>query len=230
MRVSHDVFRHMLSYKDPTRQVGIKGGIKTDSASAWPINVDDELALLQIWHIGQIMVEGKLYYSREEHRNFTHICIWKGVRALFGADGIVDGQPGGDYKRIKSFKLHSRDNLRPPSLQCEACGPDLTLYDYIPGSNAHMPRDELSWQILNFKGPPQRPGSGRPDKYFLMDFENSCLTDWRGDVPKGPNRHENPQWASMIKSQVYPYHSDVDWFEYCEWVSGGGGDEWFVEE
>ena len=35
--------------------------------------------------------------------------------------------------------------------------------------------------------------------------------------------------GKMIKSQVYPYHSDVDWEEYCEWVYTGGGDEWFQE-
>ena len=33
----------------------------------------------------------------------------------------------------------------------------------------------------------------------------------------------------MIQKEVYPYHSDVDWFEYVEWVQNGGGDEYFME-
>ena len=63
-----------------------------------------------------------------------------------------------------------------------------------------------------------------------MDFENSCLEHWYDDIPKGPTRYDHPLWARMIKGQVYPHHSDVDWFEYCEWVKNGGGDEWFFDD
>ena len=84
--------------------------------------------------------------------------------------------------------------------------------------------------------PPRRPR--HRDKYdiidvamdsFMMDFENSCLEHvWKkGQFPKGPKRHEDPEWAAMIQTQVYPHHSDVDWEEYTEWVSRGFGDEWF---
>ena len=65
---------------------------------------------------------------------------------------------------------------------------------------------------------------------FMMDFENSVLeNDWdaRQGIPTGPRRYENPEWAKMIRSQVYPHHSDVNWREYVSWVRGGGGDEWF---
>ena len=65
---------------------------------------------------------------------------------------------------------------------------------------------------------------------FYMDFENACLSDFGGEHPKGPDRHKDPAWAAHIKAQVFPYHSDVDWEEYVEWVSGGGGDEVFHEE
>ena len=84
----------------------------------------------------------------------------------------------------------------------------------------------------------QRPGHLR--KYtpltierddFMMDFENCCLAyNWdcrKKEHPKGPKRHEDSEWASMIKSKVYPHHSDIDWAEYVEWVSNGGGDEYF---
>ena len=48
--------------------------------------------------------------------------------------------------------------------------------------------------------------------------------------PRGPNRHEDPEWAEMIQSQVYPHHSDIDWQEYVDWVRLGGGDDHFLEE
>ena len=84
--------------------------------------------------------------------------------------------------------------------------------------------------------PPRRPrhtlqgGPGRDD--FLSDFENDVLTCWdaRKGIPKGPHRFKNPEWAALIKRHVFPHHSDVDWFEYVEWVQDGGGDEWFQEE
>ena len=136
-----DIARHILSFKDPTRQVGVKGGIKTDSASAMPINVYDESARLGVYAgcVGNCMVEGKMYYSRVEGQAYsilqTDITIWQGAEAgYFDRNRIVDGQPGGSGKRIKSFKVQSHDYLRPPSelwLQCEACGPDLELYDML---------------------------------------------------------------------------------------------------
>ncbi len=65
---------------------------------------------------------------------------------------------------------------------------------------------------------------------FFMDFENAILKDWRKGIPRGPRRYENAEWAELVKRDVYPHHSDVDWHEYVEWVSRGGGDEWFQEE
>ena len=34
IRIPHAVFNHILSFKDPTQQVGVRGGIQTDSARA----------------------------------------------------------------------------------------------------------------------------------------------------------------------------------------------------
>ena len=69
---------------------------------------------------------------------------------------------------------------------------------------------------------------------YMMDFENWCLENkWDSSVaphPKGPKRHEDKAWSEMIKSQAFPNHSDIDWYDYSEWVSRGGGDEWFQEE
>ena len=91
---------------------------------------------------------------------------------------------------------------------------------------------ELGGRVI----PPNRPR--HIDKYailtldrddFMMDFENSCLSQhWNSKPhPKGSKRYEDPEWAAMIESQVYPNHSDVDWNEYVDWVSRGFGDEWF---
>ena len=66
----------------------------------------------------------------------------------------------------------------------------------------------------------------------MMDFENDVLRSWDAckGIPMGPRRFENPEWATLITSRVFPHHSDLDWYEYVEWVRGGGGDEWFQEE
>ncbi len=80
---------------------------------------------------------------------------------------------------------------------------------------------------------PRRTPHDRPGRdNFLLDFENEILQSWdaRKGIPRGPRRFENPEWAALIKRNVYPHHSDVDWEEYVEWVSQGGGDEWFQEE
>ena len=78
---------------------------------------------------------------------------------------------------------------------------------------------------------PRRPERQmNTDNNFMMDFENSLLSEWIGSPPTGPRRFEVPEWAALIKRNVYPVHSDVDWDEYCDWVWGGGGDEWFVED
>ena len=88
--------------------------------------------------------------------------------------------------------------------------------------------------------PPKRPNHTTQEMVmtperdaFMMDFENAIFEtdyDQTEEIPKGPRRLENEKWAEAVKRNVYPHHSDVDWDEYCEWVSNGGGDEWFQEE
>ena len=103
-------------------------------------------------------------------------------------------------------------------------------------SQAQLMRDaEANYDEAN---PPERPykrrriteDDNRFRDSFLVDFENECLRDYGDEWPKGKDRWKDPEWAKHIKSQVYPFHSDVDWHEYVAWVSAGGGDEWFVEE
>ena len=85
----------------------------------------------------------------------------------------------------------------------------------------------INWHQDGFQGENTHKDS------FLMDFENSCITDFNSkypgqEHPTGPERYKNEQWAAIIKDQVYPHHSDVDWSEYEHWVRHGGGDEWFT--
>ena len=85
--------------------------------------------------------------------------------------------------------------------------------------------------------PPRRPGHNDAGYYidsardaFYMDFENECLASYAGEPPTGPRRWQHPAWGAHIKANVFPYHSDIDWLEYVEWVSAGCGDEWFQFE
>ena len=151
--IPHAVFRHILGFKDPTQQVGVRRGIKTDSASAMPLCVHAEMNRLDVEDYEPVtacMVQDKLYYSRTMESytaSYNWVCedsdpqgdgeikIWRGMRSTSRyRSSFVDGQLGGDGKIIKRFVVTSRDNLRQPSelwLQCEACGADLELYQML---------------------------------------------------------------------------------------------------
>jgi hypothetical protein len=80
--------------------------------------------------------------------------------------------------------------------------------------------------ILHMPPPDDWSPSRGARNSFLMDFESEVLRDFDG-MPRGPLRHLDPQWAALVRRSVDPYHTDVTWCEYVEWVQGGGGDEWF---
>jgi hypothetical protein len=61
---------------------------------------------------------------------------------------------------------------------------------------------------------------------FMMDLENSGLENWTKAIPTGNQRHKDPDWAAHIKPIMD--FSDTTWLDYCRWVEGGGGDEWFL--
>ena len=83
---------------------------------------------------------------------------------------------------------------------------------------------------------PRRPnrclhnGPGRDD--FITDLENEILRLWNYSIymPKGPKRFEKAAWAALVQNNVFPHHSDIDWDEYVDWVSNGGGDDMFVDD
>ena len=67
---------------------------------------------------------------------------------------------------------------------------------------------------------------------FMMDFENSVLSDWDSRTrqhPVGRKRYLDPMWQSLVRANVSPHHSDVTWEQYVEWVAHGGGDDWFQD-
>ena len=78
----------------------------------------------------------------------------------------------------------------------------------------------------------------------MLDFENSLIREWQLDadrihmskdelgmeLPQGPTRWEDPEWAAVVQRNVFPHHSDVDWAEYKEWVERGYGDFWFFRD
>jgi hypothetical protein len=97
----------------------------------------------------------------------------------------------------------------------------------------------MAWAA--FAQPLRRPAPKVRDSMsrdcFLMDFENAALEGIYNEplfmcakhAPKGKTRFEIDWWAAEIKKHVYPRHSDVDWYEYVEWVSNGGGDFCFLD-
>ena len=60
---------------------------------------------------------------------------------------------------------------------------------------------------------------------FMMDFENSLLVGWFGQIPKGNKRYLNPEWRAYVEKYVFPHLSDIRYCMYSEWVEAGGGDE-----
>ena len=44
---------------------------------------------------------------------------------------------------------------------------------------------------------------------FMHDFELECLAGWHKSIPKGPKRHEDPEWQKHVATKVAPYHSLV---------------------
>ena len=53
---------------------------------------------------------------------------------------------------------------------------------------------------------PRRPGrrSHEIGDCFMMDFENSLLSEWIGAPPQGPRRFEVEAWAALVKRNVFP--------------------------
>ena len=132
MLIPHDVFKHILGFKDPTKQVGVKGGIKTDSAQCMPIDESSYFgaradAALFILNLGTSVHYGK---GQGVFRpNFKHEGYGRQIN-IYSEDDTVDIV-------FDTARCCLPDGLvKPPSelwWQCEPCGPDLELYNVIRG-------------------------------------------------------------------------------------------------
>ena len=126
MLIPRDVFKHILSFKDPTKQVGVKGGIQTDSARAMPRHCDEADYAYFVM-------------TRYEHSTKTSLYIWD-------TDDIDSNVLPRDWEfiaePIQEYILLSEPLVeRPPSelwLQCDACGPDLELYNVMRGGHGRL--------------------------------------------------------------------------------------------
>ena len=91
---------------------------------------------------------------------------------------------------------------------------------------------ESTYDVQHPPDRPLRPATLKQAKeqdIFLCDLENDVLRDFDGDTPTGPQRYMNPDWAALMKKNLYPFHSDADWREYVEFCENGGGDIWFYD-
>ena len=99
----------ILSYKDPTKQVGVKGGIQTDSASCVPVYPNG----CYEWY--------KPYYRRdvEFHRGVRHVYIeiWQMAPGEWSSSTR--------FQVIPMRQENTGQRLAELSLQCEACDSDL---------------------------------------------------------------------------------------------------------
>ena len=96
---------------------------------------------------------------------------------------------------------------------------------------------QFDLRVYNPKYPPHRASKvfttlrDEKDRHaFLTDLENECLKEYTGHCPKGILRYKNESWAAHMKKNLYPFHSDADWWDYVKFCEEGHGDEWFFDE
>ena len=129
MPIPHDVFKHILSFKDPTKQVGVKGGIKAPSC-VW-----------YTWKQRHSAPTGAIILKRS-------VEVVRTFEKVISANGFERGEIFSLWKSSSRFWRHDdydRDPWDPESdetfptrigelsEQCEPCGSDLELYNIIRG-------------------------------------------------------------------------------------------------
>ena len=123
VRIPHDLFRMILSYKDPRYELVCSGG-KSPSAHALkryvftvPHTEYHAGGGSITWGGPQILVSVR---TGESYVVVAKFCVDRA--ALEFAD--VDS----DVESVLDYELNVDGRLAELSLQCEACGPDLELY------------------------------------------------------------------------------------------------------
>ena len=137
-----DIMRYILTFKDPTKQVGVKGGIKTDSARAMPLHADlidnihqeaiFPLPRKTMWinngseHIYHGEGQTKFVPHEPDCEGFNYIYIEQEYHRHFDLYyNAFDTRPCTQNPGYADHLIKPHSDLW---LQCEACGPDLELY------------------------------------------------------------------------------------------------------
>ena len=126
MYIPHDVFKHILSFKDPRYKL-VRGGGKTPSAWAMPFETGAFMDLRNPWDGNTLFIwnQGAIEHHGKGQRQF-----------------IPNRMTGGHCHNIIIYSLYDTVDIvfdtarcclpNPPKrdlwLQCEACGPDIELY------------------------------------------------------------------------------------------------------
>ena len=133
MRCPHDIFRHILSYKDPRYERVRSGG---DPFGKTPTRVwytlreyrkSRRYPLIVRRCSGDITVYNEriprdtLFWNETEDE--FRVESTSRLELRMNPDMFDSGDEGADYKCPRK--------LADVSLQCEACGPDLELYDML---------------------------------------------------------------------------------------------------
>ena len=136
MPIPHDVFKHILSFKDPTKQVGVKGGIKAPSC-VW-----------YTWKQRHSAPTGAIIRKRSVDVVRTFKKVTSEWQDHFAPEGFERGKVFSLWKTSSRYWLNDNYDRNPwdseadetcptrigeLSEQCEPCGPDLELYHIISG-------------------------------------------------------------------------------------------------
>ena len=126
VRVPHDVFRHILSFKDP-RYENVRSGASKPCWRPWDRRFEEPRDYTILGHYAELLHQNPQFrvyehgVSSAEEKHF-HI-----VGAVERLEDHLDGLYWAGETVPENLPL-TLDEL---SLQCEACGPDLELYDML---------------------------------------------------------------------------------------------------
>ena len=135
VRLPHDVFRYILSFKDPRYERARSSHYLATPTRVWytgaerqhtiqlgaPHDVDDVH-----WGFPFIL---RLGPERQLPEEYIQIPLWQVYITVF--EKCVHSRGGWSEKRCYGFNERSGPRLDETSLQCEACGPDLELYEMM---------------------------------------------------------------------------------------------------
>ena len=131
MTIPHDVFKHILSFKDPTKQVGVKGGIKAPSCVFYTWKERHSAptdAMILKYCTDNVRVykkdvpEWQGSWAPPGFEILKRFSLWE-TGSRYWLNNDYDRDPY-DWDVDETFPTR----IGKLSMQCEPCGPDLALY------------------------------------------------------------------------------------------------------